>query len=322
MLLNGPFANGAWPVCGPLERSVTVREAVQCVVAAAYQETTHLQHLIWDDAGVAVTDGNDVQAEANAADGEAPVDQKVCFIACPIGGAGSPERKRSDLIKTYVIDEVLKPLGYETRRSDEIDRSGEITTQIVSELIDADLVIADLTGHNANVFYELGVRHAFKLPYIQLIEDGEEIPFDIKAYRTIFMNHQDLESVAKAKAILKRMVIEIDKGGEVQSPVTTAVSRQDLQQSGDPEERELALIAAAIDRMDARLRRIEKTTPRPAVTTTNFDDALAESMLALYNQAGSSGDSSLQDVLAQWILKAAKTDKALDDFVKRVTETD
>src|SRR5690349_10032057 len=88
------------------------------------------------------------------------IGSKVCFIASPIGAAGSDARRRSDLVKRYIIDEALKPLGYETRRADDIDKSGEITTQIVADLIEADLLVADLTGHNANVFYELAIRHS------------------------------------------------------------------------------------------------------------------------------------------------------------------
>ena len=99
---------------------------------------------------------------------------KKCFIASPIGAAGSDERHRSNLVKKYIIDEAVNPLGYKTVRADEIDKSGEITTQIVSDLIDADLLIADLTGQNANVFYELAIRHSFRKPYIQIVEQGEE----------------------------------------------------------------------------------------------------------------------------------------------------
>jgi hypothetical protein len=248
--------------------------------------------------------------------------QKVCFLACPIGSPGSPERKRSDLLKTYVIEEVIKPLGYEIRRSDEIDRSGEITTQIVTELIDADLVIADLTGHNANVFYELGVRHSFKLPYIQLIEDGQDIPFDVKAYRTIFLNHTDLESVAKAKATLKNMIIDIEQGGEIQSPITKAVERQRLQSSGDPEERGFAQIAASLERVELRLRRIENAWPRPVITGNLAEDKLASALLTLYNQAGTASGDVSQETLIKWILDGSKDNDALQAFIDMMKKDD
>ncbi|MGW5267758.1 hypothetical protein ACWEQ4_03840 [Rhodococcus sp. NPDC003994] len=191
---------------------------------------------------------------------EAPVTlfgTKKCFVASPIGAAGSDERKRSDLVKKYVIDEALNPLGYETVRADEIEKSGEITTQIVSDLIEADLLIADLTGQNANVFYELAIRHSFRKPYIQIIEMGDELPFDVRAFRTVFLDHKDLESAAKAKETMQNMVREIEGGGDVQSPVTFAVNRQQLEHSQDPGGRELAQISEVVERIEARLRNVD-----------------------------------------------------------------
>ena len=52
-------------------------------------------------------------------------------------------------------------------------------------MADADLVVADLTDHNPNVFYELAIRHALQLPLVQLIDSAQDLPFDIKAMRTV-----------------------------------------------------------------------------------------------------------------------------------------
>lgn len=70
-------------------------------------------------------------------------------------------------------------------RADQISKSGLITTQIINQIIECPLVIADLTGANPNVFYELAIRHATGKPYIQLIEQGHRLPFDIGGVRTI-----------------------------------------------------------------------------------------------------------------------------------------
>ncbi|MDJ0401744.1 hypothetical protein [Rhodococcus rhodochrous] len=187
---------------------------------------------------------------------------KKCFIAAPIGANGSEDRRRSDLVKRYIIDEAVQPLGYTTVRADEIDKSGEITTQIVSDLIEADLLIADLTGQNANVFYELAIRHSFRKPYIQIIEDGDELPFDVRAFRTVFVNHRDLESAAEAREAIKRMIQDIESGGDVQSPVTHAVNRQQLETSKDPGGKELAQIGEIVERIDLRMRKLESPSSR------------------------------------------------------------
>lgn len=207
---------------------------------------------------------------------------KRCFIASPIGTSGSEVRRRSDQVKTYIIDEALKPLGYETVRADEIDKSGEITTQIVADLIEADLLIADLTGHNANVFYELAIRHSFRKPYIQLIEEGEDLPFDVRAYRTVFVNHRDLESAAKARETLANMVRDIESGADVQSPVTHAVNRQTLETSADPRGQELAQIGQMVERIDLRLRKMESPGSRPR---SGRDLAIRRQLIDLFEMA-------------------------------------
>ncbi|MBN2209187.1 MAG: hypothetical protein JW759_07815 [Candidatus Coatesbacteria bacterium] len=95
---------------------------------------------------------------------------KVCFVIAPIGDPDSDVRKRSDQVVKHVIHPALKPLGYEAVRADQISEPGMITTQIIQHIIDDALLIADLSGRNPNVFYELAIRHALRKPYMQLIQ--------------------------------------------------------------------------------------------------------------------------------------------------------
>ena len=80
---------------------------------------------------------------------------KICFIIAPIGEPGSDTRKRSDSLIQWIIDPVLRTLGYTSRRSDQILQPGIISKQVVESILDSPLVIADLTGSNPNVFYEI-----------------------------------------------------------------------------------------------------------------------------------------------------------------------
>lgn len=70
-------------------------------------------------------------------------------------------------------------------RADEIDDEGLITNQIIEHLIEDDLVVADLTGLNPNVFYEVAVRHAARKPIVHLITTGQDIPFDVANMRAV-----------------------------------------------------------------------------------------------------------------------------------------
>jgi hypothetical protein len=67
-----------------------------------------------------------------------------------------------------------------------------IGKQVLEHILKARLVIADLSFHNPNVFYELCLRHATRLPTVQVIRASEGIPFDIDQYRTIKINTKDL----------------------------------------------------------------------------------------------------------------------------------
>ena len=91
----------------------------------------------------------------------------------------------------------------------EINVSGMINTQIINRIIDDDLVIANLTGNNPNVMYELCLRHVVAKPIIHICENGTSLPFDIKGNRTIFYAN-DMLGVEELKKNLEGFVEEID----------------------------------------------------------------------------------------------------------------
>ena len=91
---------------------------------------------------------------------------KTCFIISAIAKEGSQIRKSSDYKFDFVYSPILRKMRYDIIRSDKISSPGSISREIVQNLIDADLVIADITDENSNVFYELAIRNAIKKPVI------------------------------------------------------------------------------------------------------------------------------------------------------------
>jgi hypothetical protein len=161
--------------------------------------------------------------------------KKKCFIIGPIGAEGSDTRKRSDQILKYIIVPVAEQLGYEAQRADKISEPGIITTQIIERLFNDDLVIADLTDMNPNVYYELAVRHMVKKPIVQIMQDKQALPFDVSTTRTVKFNYQDLESVANCKDELVKQIKAVEKDPtKVDSPITQAAIMQGLSVSSDP----------------------------------------------------------------------------------------
>lgn len=137
------------------------------------------------------------------------VEDKVCFVICPIGKMDSDIRKRSDLTFNYIIKPVVENFGYRPIRADHINESGMITHQIIDYIIESPLVIADLTDSNPNVFYELAIRHIVEMPYIQIIKSNQKIPFDVSGMRTIPFDI-DLEQADLAKQELTKQIKSIE----------------------------------------------------------------------------------------------------------------
>ena len=110
------------------------------------------------------------------------------FVIMPFGKKKGGDGSLFDFnaIYTQLIKPTLEMAGFEPFRADEETTSGDILTDMFQELLLADLCIADMSIDNANVFYELGIRHAFRKRGIVHIQAGRAyMPFDVFNVRTI-----------------------------------------------------------------------------------------------------------------------------------------
>lgn len=117
---------------------------------------------------------------------------RICFYVTPIGEESSEQRKHSDLFLSSLIEPALNGFGLEVVRADKIGQPGMITSQILEHILRARLVIADLSFHNPNVFYEMALRHMTKLPIVQICRKSERLPFDVNQVRTITIDTSDI----------------------------------------------------------------------------------------------------------------------------------
>ena len=139
----------------------------------------------------------------------------MCVFITPIGEEGSNERLR--LAKLYsVLSPIFDNYKIILVDSDKITQVGNIVNQIMKHLLTSDLVIANLTGLNPNVLYELGIRHAVEKHVICIAEDNTKLPFNIKDYRTIFYNYDNVDLFNKK---LSDAIEDILKGSNVENPV-------------------------------------------------------------------------------------------------------
>src|SRR5215213_6219503 len=110
------------------------------------------------------------------------------FVIMPFGKKKGADGSIYDFnaIYTQLIKPSLEAAGFEAFRADEETTSGDILTDMFQELLLADLCIADMSIDNANVFYEIGIRHAFRKRGIVHIQAGRAyMPFDVFNVRTI-----------------------------------------------------------------------------------------------------------------------------------------
>ena len=131
---------------------------------------------------------------------------KTCFVVSPIGVTDSEIRSNADKLFKYIISPVCESCGFEPVRVDQINDSDSITQTIIDKLLSSELVISDISGHNPNVFFEMGYRKCTDKPIIHLKKKGETIPFDVNTVRTFEYDLTDLDNVEETKKRLEQTI--------------------------------------------------------------------------------------------------------------------
>ncbi len=131
---------------------------------------------------------------------------KTCFVVSPIGETVSEIMSNADKLFKYIISPVCESCGFEPVRVDQINDSDSITQTIIDKLLSSELVIADISGHNPNVFFEMGYRKCTDKPIIHLKKKGETIPFDVNTVRTFEYDLTDLDNVEETKKRLEQTI--------------------------------------------------------------------------------------------------------------------
>ncbi len=199
--------------------------------------------------------------------------KKKCFVIAPIGEEGTEIRARSDKVLEHIIKPPVEGCGYECTRADEISEPGIITSQIIQHLVDDHLVIADLTGRNPNVYYELAVRHVVKKPIVQIIQAEETIPFDVAGTRTIHVDYRDLDSVSNCKQELAKQIRSVEKDPtRVDTPVSVAIDLESLRKSENPLEKSSAEIISMLQDIRSMVSDIENVPRRFRIDPRLFEE--------------------------------------------------
>ena len=200
---------------------------------------------------------------------EQRTDKKRCFIITPIGNDNDSIRRHIDGIIDAAIKPALEP-DYEVVAAHKITETGTITKQIIKEIYQDELAIANLTGNNPNVMYELAVRYCLGKPVLTIAEKGTSLPFDVMPERTIFYIN-DPQGSLDLKEAIKSYVLNIDLT-RVESPIHAILKEIDADAEA------LSLVKSSLKEATAqdstseilmhilkKLDRLEKKTERTQV---------------------------------------------------------
>ncbi|MGX1701707.1 hypothetical protein [Microbacterium sp. NPDC055357] len=195
-----------------------------------------------------------------------PGKKPICFVISPIGGSGSEVRKAADQVLKHLIRKALEE-DYEIKRGDEDSNPGSITSQIIESIIEADLIVADLSGYNPNVYYEVAIAHGYARPTVHIQRDDEEPAFDLKDMRLIQYNVQDpdeLEIAQKALGDFARYALT--NPAKVRTPLTDARLFVQLGDSADPVAQSNLEVMEQLRSLRTEVRRAVGGNPRPGRT--------------------------------------------------------
>jgi hypothetical protein len=222
------------------------------------------------------------------ADTQAP-GADVCFVIMPFGG----------WLDDY-YDKIYRPAidatGLKPHRADDLYRPSTIVNDIWAYTRQAKLLIADLTGKNPNVFYELGLAHALAKPAILIAEAMEDIPFDLRALRIIvyYKNHPHWGELLQAK--LEAAIKEVLKSPqEAVLPAFLQVRESSGTRTVTQREKDIIEIKQELDLLRREVRDRSLGIGRTPHASIQADEARA--MILSYLGRGMSEDAIFQRLL-------------------------
>ncbi|MER8958831.1 hypothetical protein [Mesorhizobium sp. M0701] len=184
-----------------------------------------------------------------------PTKPKLCFVVGPIGDDESDDRTHAD----WLLEDIIQPVFEEhfaefvVKRADTISEPGQINTQIIDALLNADLVVADLSTLNPNAFYEIGIRHTIQKPIIHMHLEGQRLPFDVANFRSIKFSRKRPRDIRAARTALKAAITAIQaEEYEVDNPVTFSRGKVEFEKTATPGD------LVVIDELEAIKRRMNE----------------------------------------------------------------
>lgn len=207
----------------------------------------------------------------------------TCFVVMPF-----------DPLFQNMYERVIRPAVEELRiecvRGDEIYSKPSIVADIWRSLRNARFVIAELTGRNPNVFYEVGLAHAIGKPILLLTREEEDVPFDLKALRYTFYDTNDPfwgENLRKAIRSVVQNILDTPGLSSYLEGVTSEVELPDLSQLPVYEEHLVSPVQDVSGNWQGTWKRSDATIPHSGTLVfTQSGTELSATLIVTFEKDG------------------------------------
>jgi len=271
--------------------------------------------------------------------------KKKCFVIMPFSDTRSCTEQKWTEIFEYIIKPAVgeSRLGYECERS--VAERENIIKGILEGLNKANVVIADLTDNNPNVFYELGVRHTLANRTILIAQGKEHIPFDLRPYPVAFYGESPAK-ISAFKSDIKKKLKDIERNPErSDNPVADFLRERNIELLSFEKKVNLAKLTAFIfelsynigevdvivDQLKEEKQQRKKTQKRSVATPARLDNAclqllvttqyiLLPQKLLYYVNLTNNSIALVNRNLDLWFQLGASIEKKLLEFLPKFKE--
>ena len=232
---------------------------------------------------------------------------KICFVISVIGDEGSPERKHADELLNFIIKPVAEELGYTVERADHDSRPGMIPHQIIEKILRSDLVIADLSFPNPNVYYEIGIRHCTGKRFVHVALFDKPLPFDIAQVRGAKFGLGLTEAEAGKAELRKAIAASAGDTEPVSNPVTQTQVAVLAKSSGDATERMLGTIVESLKALSSKVDRLEVEGSSDRWGTSRSTPKLNAMLAGRWSDRGDGSRSFSSEEIRNHLIRALGT---------------
>ena len=190
-----------------------------------------------------------------------------------------------------IFKPALEAAGYSVKRADDLYAPHPIMLDVQNSILEADLILCEMSERNPNVFYELGLAHAIGRPSVLVSRNEEDIPFDLRAVRVILYDYRQAGWEAKLKEAITKAADAVRNLRDIWPP--PLVGSQDKRVSLRGLASEITFNLAEIDKFFSHAYSIDEA----GNVTTEGKPATLRYITCMTNQfEGSSTQSGLQSL--------------------------